>query len=203
MAIINFAHRQITTKIVYYGPGMSGKTTNLEYIYRKVPEVQRKKMVSVATELERTIFFDFFPMDIGTIAGLKVTFQLYTVPGQVYYASTRKLVLEGADGVIFVADSQDFRLQANMESFRDLYENLATYKVDIRTLPVIIQYNKRDLDSALPVNVLEEEINYRYLPSNEAIASTGEGVFDTLKLTTAKVLDNLKREFERRRAKNG
>lgn len=199
MAIINFAQRQIMTKIVFYGPGMSGKTTNLEYIYSKVPETQRKKMVSVATELERTIFFDFFPMDIGAIAGLKVTFQLYTVPGQVYYASTRKLVLDGADGVIFVADSQDFRLHANLESFRDLYENLASYKVDIRKLPIVLQYNKRDLETALPTEVLQEKLNYRYLPAYEAVANVGKGVFDTLKAVTDRVLDNLKQEFERRK----
>ncbi|RMH70805.1 MAG: gliding-motility protein MglA [Gemmatimonadetes bacterium] len=198
MALINFAQRQIMTKIVYYGPGMSGKTSNLEYIYSKVPEAQRKKMVSVATELERTIFFDFFPMDVGTIAGLKVIFQLYTVPGQVYYSSTRRLVLDGADGIIFVADSQAFRLQANIESFRDLYENLASYKVDIRKIPIIIQYNKRDLDTALPVSELEEKLNYRYLPSFEATAHTGEGVFETLKAVTTRVLDNLRKEFDRK-----
>jgi hypothetical protein len=182
-------------KIVYYGPGMSGKTTNLEYIYSRVPENQRKKMVSVATEMERTIFFDFFPVEIGTISGLQVTFQLYTVPGQVYYAATRKLVLEGADGIIFVADSQQARLLANIESFKDLYKNLATFQMDIRKIPMVIQYNKRDLANAMDIEVLEEKLNYRYLPSFEAIAIKGEGVFDTLKAVTSGVLENLRKDF--------
>ena len=195
MALINFARRQIMCKIVYYGPGLSGKTTNLEYIYSRIPENQRKKMVSVATEMERTIFFDFFPVEVGTISGLQVTFQLYTVPGQVYYSATRKLVLEGADAVIFVADSQSERLYANIESFKDLFKNLVSHQVDIRKIPLVIQYNKRDLPNALDLDILEDRLNYRYLPSFEAIAIKGVGVFDTLKSVTSSVLENLRKDF--------
>ena len=149
MSLVNYANREITCKIVYYGPGRSGKTSNLHYIYGQVPDERKGKMVSLATQTDRTLFFDFLPLDLGQISGFSTKFQLYTVPGQVYYQTTRKLVLQGADGVVFVADSQSRQLAENVESFQDLHENLAEQGIDARTVPLVIQYNKQDLPSEL------------------------------------------------------
>ncbi len=158
MSLVNYATREITCKIVYYGPGRSGKTTNLHYIYEQVPRDRKGKMVSLATQTDRTLFFDFLPLDLGMISGFTTRFQLYTVPGQVYYHTTRKLVLQGADGVVFVADSQARQLQENVESMQDLHTNPAEHGVDVRTMPLVIQYNKQDLpsDMILGVPALEE-----------------------------------------------
>lgn len=159
MSMINYASREINCKLVYYGPGLGGKTTNLEYIYSKVSPDQRGKMVSLATETERTLFFDFLPVDLGTIRGFKTRFHLYTVPGQVYYNASRKLILKGVDGVVFVADSQIERMEANLESMQNLYDNLGQYGYDITKIPFVIQYNKRDLPNAAPIAELQGALN--------------------------------------------
>ena len=175
MSLVNFTTREITCKIVYYGPGRSGKTSNLRYIYGCVPEDRRGKMVSLATESERTLFFDFLPLELGTISGFATRFQLYTVPGQVYYDATRKLVLQGADGVVFVADSQARQLDENIESLQNLQSNLIGQGVDIRTLPLVLQYNKQDLPSDLIFSPeeLDEALNFRGLDSFPANALKG------------------------------
>lgn len=193
MSLVNYATREITCKIVYYGPGRSGKTTNLHYIHGQVPTDRKGQMVSLATQTDRTLFFDFLPIDLGTISGFTTRFQLYTVPGQVYYQTTRKLVLQGADGVVFVADSQARQLQENIESFQDLHENLAEQGVDARTMPMVIQYNKIDLPEELrtPVPELEEQINFRNIPSFTADALHGPGVFETLRGISEQVLRKL------------
>src|SRR6476646_9696181 len=157
MSLVNYATREITCKIVYYGPGRSGKTTNLHYIYEQVPADRRGKMVSLATQTDRTLFFDFLPLDLGTISGFTTRFQLYTVPGQVYYQTTRKLVLQGADGVVFVADSQARQLEENIESFQDLHANLSDQGIDPRGMPIVVQYNKQDLPRSLISPVPERE----------------------------------------------
>ncbi len=159
MSMINYASREINCKLVYYGPGLGGKTTNLEHVYGKVAPDQRGKMVSLATETERTLFFDFLPVDLGTIRGFKTRFHLYTVPGQVYYNASRKLILKGVDGVVFVADSQIERMEANVESMQNLYDNLAEYGYDLTKTPFIIQYNKRDLPNAAPITELQSQLN--------------------------------------------
>jgi signal recognition particle receptor subunit beta len=159
MSMINYASREINCKIVYYGPGLGGKTTNLEHVYTKVAPQTRGKMVSLATETERTLFFDFLPVDLGTIRGFKTRFHLYTVPGQVYYNASRKLILKGVDGVVFVADSQIERMEANVESMQNLYDNMAEYGYDVTKIPFVIQYNKRDLPNAAPVKDLEAQLN--------------------------------------------
>src|SRR5918996_4849388 len=166
MSLVNYSTREITSKIVYYGPGRSGKTTNLQHIYSQLPEERKGKMVSLATETDRTLFFDFLPLDLGTISGFATRFQLYTVPGQVYYQTTRKLVLQGADGVVFVADSQARQLEENVESFQDLHANLAEHAVDARTVPLVIQYNKQDLPKELILTPteLQDAINFRGVP---------------------------------------
>src|SRR3954470_11928328 len=166
MSLVNYQTREITCKIVYYGPGRSGKTSNLHYIYGQVPEDRRGKMVSLATQTNRTLFFDFLPLDLGTISGFTTKFQLCTVPGQVYYQTTRRLVLQGADGVVFVADSQRRQLDENIESFQDLHENLADQGVDARSVPLVIQYNKQDLPSELilSANALSDTLNFRGVP---------------------------------------
>lgn len=190
MPIVNYASREITCKIVYYGPGRSGKTTNLHYIYDRVPESRRGAMVSLATQNERTLFFDFLPLELGSISGFTTRFQLYTVPGQIYYRTTRKLVLQGADGVVFVADSQRRQLGENLESLRDLHEVLAEMGIDARTLPVVMQYNKQDLPHELiaaPAE-LDEQLNFRGVPSFSADALAGRGVFETLRKTSELVL---------------
>ncbi len=159
MSMINYASREINCKVVYYGPGLGGKTTNLEHIYGKVAPNVRGKMVSLATETERTLFFDFLPVDLGTIRGFKTRFHLYTVPGQVYYNASRKLILKGVDGVVFVADSQMERMEANIESMQNLYDNMAEYGYDITKLPFVVQYNKRDLPNAAPIKDLQAQLN--------------------------------------------
>lgn len=193
MSLVNYATREITCKIVYYGPGRSGKTTNLHYIHGQVPTDRKGQMVSLATQTDRTLFFDFLPIDLGSISGFTTRFQLYTVPGQVYYQTTRKLVLQGADGVVFVADSQSRQLAENIESFQDLHENLAEQGVDARTMPLVIQYNKIDLPEELrtPVPELEEQINFRGVPSFSADALHGPGVFETLRGISEQVLRKL------------
>jgi hypothetical protein len=157
--MINYASREINCKLVYYGPGLGGKTTNLEHVYNKVAPDTRGKMVSLATETERTLFFDFLPVDLGTIRGFKTRFHLYTVPGQVYYNASRKLILKGVDGVVFVADSQIERMEANIESMQNLYDNMAEYGYDLTKIPFIIQYNKRDLPNAAPIKDLQAQLN--------------------------------------------
>jgi len=188
---INYAKKEVSCKLVYYGPGMSGKTTNLEIIHEKVPDQNKGEMTSIATEGDRTLFFDFLPLDLGRVRGMTTKFQLYTVPGQIYYASTRKLVLQGADGVIFVADSQQDKLAENIESFKDLEDNLAEYGVKIDEVPLVIQWNKRDLPTAMDVEELEAKVNSVNATTTTAIAATGEGVLNTLKLAASLVLDRL------------
>ncbi len=193
MSLVNYATREITCKIVYYGPGRSGKTTNLHYIYSQVPADRKGQMVSLATQTDRTLFFDFLPLDLGTISGFTTRFQLYTVPGQVYYQTTRRLVLQGADGVVFVGDSQSRQLEENVESLQDLHANLAEHGVDARAVPLVLQYNKRDLppDLLLTVPTLEDALNFRGVPSFEADALHGAGVFETLRAISELVLRRL------------
>ncbi|HEX6749663.1 MAG TPA: GTPase domain-containing protein [Longimicrobium sp.] len=197
MSLVNYSTREITSKIVYYGPGRSGKTTNLQYIYGQVPEDRRGRMVSLATETDRTLFFDFLPLDLGTISGFQTRFQLYTVPGQVYYDATRKLVLQGADGVVFVADSQRAQAEENIESFRNLQVNLLEQGVDPRQIPIVLQYNKRDLPDVMSVEEMDDLLNYRDLPRYEARALAGAGVFDTLRGISEQVLRRLSQRFGR------
>jgi signal recognition particle receptor subunit beta len=191
MSMINYASREINCKIVYYGPGLCGKTTNLEYVYEKVAPNTRGKLISLATETERTLFFDFLPVDLGAIRGFKTRFHLYTVPGQVYYNASRKLILKGVDGVVFVGDSQVERLDANIESMHNLYENLAEYGLDLREIPFIIQYNKRDLPNISSLDELQRELNPGGVPHFEAVAVRGIGVFDTLKAVSKLVIKSL------------
>ncbi|MCC7194833.1 MAG: GTPase domain-containing protein [Gemmatimonadaceae bacterium] len=193
MSLVNYATREITCKIVYYGPGRSGKTTNLHYIYGQVPGDRKGQMVSLATQTDRTLFFDFLPIDLGTISGFSTRFQLYTVPGQVYYATTRRLVLQGADGVVFVADSQSRQLKENVESFQDLHANLAEHGVAARDVPLVIQYNKQDLprDMIMSPDELDEQLNFREVPSFAADALHGPGVFVTLRAISEQVLQRL------------
>jgi len=195
MAVFNYSTRELTTKIVYYGPGLCGKTTNLQYIYDHLKEGVRGKMLSLATKSDRTLFFDFLPVDIGEIHGMKTKVQLYTVPGQVFYNETRRLVLRGADGVVFVADSQENMLEANLDSFRNLEENLAAHGLNLRELPHVLQYNKRDLPNVLPVEVLDEKLNKYNAPFYEAIATTGVGVQETLRHITKLVLIHLNERY--------
>lgn len=197
MASINYAAREISVKVVYYGPGLSGKTTNLQVIHKKVPPEFKSDMVSLATETDRTLFFDFLPLDLGKIKGFATKFQLYTVPGQVYYNATRKLVLRGVDGVVFVADSSPDKIQENLESFQNLEDNLAEYGYKRENIPILIQYNKRDLPNALPVEELQKLINKYNLPWNEAVANKGIGVFDSLKLIGKIVIDYLNKKYSR------
>jgi len=194
MVQINFAQKQINAKIVYYGPGMSGKTTNLEVVHQRAPAPNRGDLTSISTDGDRTLFFDYMPLDLGTVAGMRTCFQMYTVPGQVYYNSTRKLVLQGCDGVIFVADSQESMREQNIESLKNLEENLAEYGKNLADLPLIIQYNKRDMPGAVSVETLEADLNQYGAPSFEAVANTGQGVFPTLKALAAVVLKNLSKE---------
>ena len=193
MSMINYASREINCKLVYYGPGLGGKTTNLEFVYNKVAPGSRGKMISLATETERTLFFDFLPVDLGTIRGFKVKFHLYTVPGQVYYNATRRLVLQGADGVVFVGDSQARRFDDNLESLQNLQDNLLAQGVDIRQVPVVFQYNKQDLPSDLILNreEMDDALNFRSVQSFGADALHGTGVFETLKGVSELVLRRL------------
>jgi signal recognition particle receptor subunit beta len=189
MVSINYAFKEIWCKIVYYGPGLSGKTTNLQYAHQKIPSPSRGELISLATDQDRTLYFDFLPVDIGKIHGFSIKFQLYTVPGQVYYNATRKLVLRGVDGVVFVADSQRSKMDENIESRQNLVENLKGYGCDIEKLPLVFQYNKRDFSDISSVDELESTLNPRGLPHFEAVATQGMGVFDTLKCISKLVLD--------------
>jgi len=224
MSMINYASREINCKIVYYGPGLGGKTTNLEHVYGKVKPDTRGKLISLATETERTLFFDFLPVDLGTVRGFKTRFHLYTVPGQVYYNASRKLILKGVDGIVFVADSQVERMEANQEAMQNLYDNMAEYGYDLTRMPFVIQYNKRDLPNAASLADLQAALNPGWevteearqrptpdpfrpgnlliqqaptgewierVPYFEAVAVTGDGVFDTLKAVSKLVLKTL------------
>jgi len=193
MSFINYSSREINCKIVYYGPGLCGKTTNLQYIYNKTNPDAKGKMISLATETERTLFFDFLPLSLGEIRGFKTRFHLYTVPGQVFYDASRKLILKGVDGVVFVADSQIERMEANIESLDNLRTNLAEQGYDLDKIPYVVQYNKRDLPNASPLAELEEVLNPTQVTSFEAVATSGQGVFDTLKAVAKLVLTELKR----------
>ena len=195
MSFINYSSREINCKIVYYGPGLCGKTTNLQYIYRRTNPEQKGKLISLATETERTLFFDFLPIALGDIRGFKIRFHLYTVPGQVFYAASRKLILKGVDGVIFVADSQIERMDANMESLEDLNMNLAEQGYELEKLPFAMQYNKRDLPNIIPDADLDNVLNLRKVPWFEAVAVTGKGVFETLKAVAKQVLFELKKHY--------
>ena len=193
MSFINYSSREINCKIVYYGPGLCGKTTNLQYIYNRTNPDAKGKMISLATETERTLFFDFLPLSLGEIRGFKTRFHLYTVPGQVFYDASRKLILKGVDGVVFVADSQIDRMEANLESMENLRFNLQEQGYDLDRLPYVIQYNKRDLPSVASVEELRELLNTGSVPDFESVSTTGQGVFDTLKAVAKLVLTELKK----------
>jgi hypothetical protein len=191
MSMINYASREINCKLVYYGPGLGGKTTNLEYIYNKINPDTRGKLISLATEQERTLFFDFLPVDLGSIRGFKTRFHLYTVPGQVYYNASRRLILKGVDGIVFVGDSQAERMDANIAAMENLYENLADYGYEPNKLPIVLQYNKRDLPNAVPMEELGAHLNPMGLQEYEGVATEGRGVFDTLRAVSKQVLKAL------------
>jgi len=193
VSLVNYSTREITCKIVYYGPGRSGKTTNLHYIYGQVPSERKGTMVSLATQTDRTLFFDFLPLDLGTISGYTTRIQLYTVPGQVYYQTTRRLVLQGADGIVFVADSQARQLEENVESLQDLHANLAEQGIDAREVPLVMQYNKQNLPSDLILDAvtLDDALNFRGVPAFAADALHGTGVFETLRGISELVLKRL------------
>ena len=193
MSFINFAAREINCKIVYYGPGLGGKTTNLQVVYDKTGEKQKGKMISLATETDRTLFFDFLPLDLGTVRGFKTRFHLYTVPGQVFYDASRKLILRGVDGVVFVADSQEERMDANIEALENLQENLKEHGYDFMKIPYVLQLNKRDLPSAMTIDSLKKELVKKGEPVFEAVAFQGNGVFETLKDVAKQVLTELKK----------
>jgi signal recognition particle receptor subunit beta len=191
MTFINYAAREINCKIVYYGPGLCGKTTNIQFIYDKTGNTAKGKLISLATESERTLFFDFLPIELGTIRGFRTRFHLYTVPGQVFYDASRKLILKGVDGIVFVADSQEARMDANVESIRNLKENLKEHGVSIDKVPYVLQFNKRDLPTAVPVPEIERALRIKNEPVFEAVASRGTGVFETLKSAVKAVLMDL------------
>jgi len=193
MSFINYSSREINSKIVYYGPGLCGKTTNLQYIYKRTNPESRGKMISLATETERTLFFDFLPLSMGEIRGFKTRFHLYTVPGQVFYDASRRLILRGVDGVVFCADSQLTRMDSNVESMENLKINLREQGYDPEKIPLVLQYNKRDINSVASVAELHALLNYRNVPEFEAVAITGEGVFETLKAVIKQVLIDLRR----------
>lgn len=192
MVSINYAFKEISCKIIYYGPGMSGKTSNLQYVHKKIPNTSKGELISLATDTDRTLYFDFLPLNIGEIHGFSTKFQLYTVPGQVFYNATRKLVLRGVDGLVFVADSQRSKMDENIESLNNLIENLNEYGYVLENLPMVFQYNKRDLLEIFEIEELENVLNPRKLPYFEAVAIKGEGVFDTLKCIIKQVLDKAK-----------
>lgn len=195
MSFINYSSREINCKIVYYGPGLCGKTTNLQYIYKRTNPNQKGKLISLATETERTLFFDFLPLALGDIKGFRIRFHLYTVPGQVFYAASRKLILKGVDGVVFVADSQIERMESNLESIDDLKINLAEQGYELEKLPFTIQYNKRDLPNIVPLEEMNMALNHRNIQWFEAVAITGKGVFETLKAVAKLVLIELKKHY--------
>jgi signal recognition particle receptor subunit beta len=194
MTFINYAAREINCKIVYYGPGLCGKTTNLQWIYDKTNPQAKGKLISLATETDRTLFFDFLPLDLGTVRGFKTRFHLYTVPGQVFYDASRKLILKGVDGVVFVADSQEARMEANGESLQNLDKNLKEQGYELKTVPYVLQFNKRDLPTALPADEMYRQLNFKAEPTFEAVAMNGTGVFDTLKAVAKLVLTELKKK---------
>ena len=191
MSLINYSSREINCKIVYYGPGLCGKTTNIQYVYDKVAPETKGKLITLATEMDRTLFFDFLPLELGTVKGFKTRFHLYTVPGQVYYDASRKLILRGVDGLVYVADSQTARYDANIESLYNLHENLEAYNLNIDEIPFVLQYNKRDMPDIISLDDLEQELNPEGFPSFNAVAITGDGVFDTLKSVAKMVLKKL------------
>lgn len=193
MSFINYSAREINCKLVYYGPGLGGKTTNLQHIYRRVDPSAKGKLISLATETERTLFFDFMPLHLGEIRGFKVRLHLYTVPGQVFYDASRKLILKGADGVIFVADSQLERMESNIESLQNLEQNLGEQGLILEKMPFVLQYNKRDLPNVVSIEDLQRTLNTRNVPWFGAVASTGVGVFETLKAIAKLVLQELKK----------
>jgi len=195
MAVFNYSTRELTTKIVYYGPGLCGKTTNLQFVYDHLAQGVRGKMLSLATKTDRTLFFDFLPIDLGNIQGMKTKVQLYTVPGQVFYNETRRLVLKGADGLVFVADSQDSVLDANVDSFKNLEENLSAHGMKLEEIPHVLQFNKQDLPNATNVDVLNERLNRYNAPFYEAIATTGVGVQETLRHVCKLVLIRLSEKY--------
>lgn len=192
MTFINYAAREINCKIVYYGPGLGGKTTNIEYIHEHAGQQNRGELISLATETDRTLFFDFLPVEFGSIRGFRTRFHLYTVPGQVFYEASRKLIVKGADGVVMVADSQQARMDANIESVRNLKENLQDYGQDIDALPYVLQLNKRDLPTAVPVDEMTRALRIDDEPVFEAVAVSGTGVFDTLKAVVRQVFQDLR-----------
>lgn len=192
MSFVNYHTKEINCKIVYYGPGLGGKTTNIQYIYQKTSMQNKGQMVTLNTENERTLFFDFLPLDLGEIRGFKTRFHLYTVPGQVFYEASRKLILRGVDGIVFVADSQVERMEANIESYLGLEKNLAEQGYDISKVPIVMQWNKRDLPNVIPLQDLKSKLNKRNFPEFEAVATTGKGVFETLKMISKSVLLNIK-----------
>ncbi len=193
MATINYAKRELECKIVYYGPGLCGKTTNLQTIHRMLPADKRGELSSVATQQDRTLFFDLLPLEIGKVKGFSLRMQLFTVPGQVYYNQSRKLVLQGADGIVFVADSQHGKIAENKESLENLMANLRELKMNPDTIPLVFQFNKRDIPGVIPLDILNIELNSKGLPFVEAVALTGQGVFDTLKAITTCVIEDFKR----------
>ena len=193
MPFINFATKEINCKIVYYGPGLSGKTTNIKWIYDHIKPENKGEMITLATETERTLFFDFVPIEVSNVRGFKVRFHLYTTPGQIIYRASRKLILKGVDGIVFVADSQEERHDANLDTLDDMIENLKEYEIDVETVPLVFQYNKRDLPNILPVEVLRRDLNRWNRPDFEAIAHKGVGVLETFKEITRQVLQTLKK----------
>ena len=193
MSFVNRMSKEINCKIVYYGPGLGGKTANLQFLHAATKPESRGKMISLETETERTLFFDFLPLDLGKIGEYKVRFHLYTVPGQVFYDASRKLILKGADGVVFVADSQEERLDANLETLENLREHLKEHKLDFTTIPYVLQLNKRDLPGVLPVEELAKQLQVKGEPVMEGIAITGQGVFETLREVAKMVLAELKK----------
>jgi mutual gliding-motility protein MglA len=196
MSFVNYHTKEINCKIVYYGPGLGGKTTNIQYIYQRTSSQNKGQMITLNTENERTLFFDFLPLDLGEIRGFKTRFHLYTVPGQVFYEASRKLILRGVDGLVFVADSQVERMEANIESYEGLEKNLADQGYDISRVPVVMQWNKRDLPNVVPVEDLQFRLNKRNFPAFEAVATNGQGVFETLKMISKSVLLNIKGGLE-------
>ena len=195
MTFINYASREINCKIVYYGPGLCGKTTNLQYIYDKTNPNSKGKLISLATETDRTLFFDFLPLELGTVRGFKTRFHLYTVPGQVFYDASRRLILKGVDGIVFVADSQESRFDANVESVENLKSNLKTYGYDIMTIPYVLQLNKRDLPNIVPMEEMKAHLVVKSEPVIEAVATQGVGVFATLKTISKLTLLDLKKKI--------
>ncbi len=191
MSLINYSSREINCKVVYYGPGLGGKTTNIQYIYEKLAPETKGKLVTLATEMDRTLFFDFLPLELGEVKGFKTRFHLYTVPGQVYYNASRKLILRGVDGIVFVGDSSESRFDANIEALYNLHDNLKEYDLSLDEIPFVMQWNKRDMPDAIPVSELNEELNPEGYENFEAVAVNGTGVFDTLKSTAKQVLRQL------------